>query len=155
MQRSIVVNSTLFYRSSTQFITLSAFMVLALGLGCESSRDATGLVFDAPVDISTPSVEKVRETQVEMSDHRRPFRLTPVSAKDGAVTHSPLYFEDPSETPGERLSFEWTGDDYFHLLYGPARFLASTFLFPISAVDAPPWELTQSDGQFKNDPSAD
>lgn len=135
--------------SSARALSAVALMVLSCGLGCKSAGESTGLVLGEPDRISTPSVEKVREAKVDIPVHRRPFQLTMVSAKDATVTHTPLFFEDPCETPGERLSFEWTGDDYFHLLYGPARFLASTLLVPLSAIDTPPWQMMESDGQLK------
>jgi len=124
-------------------------MVLSFGLGCKSSRESITWSPDALDPISTPSVDKVREAKVELSAPQRPFQLTQVSAKDGTILHTPLYFEDPCEIPGERLSFVWTGDDYFHLLYGPARFLASTVLFPLSVVETHPWKMVESDGQLK------
>ena len=143
------MNEYLSERSNGRVLSALALMVLSFGLGCKSARESTGLVFDEPDRISTPSVENVREANVGVSLHRRPFQLTPVSAKDATVTHTPLYYEDPCETPGERLSFAWTGEDYFHLLYGPARFLVSTALFPLSAIDTPPWKMMRSDGQLK------
>ena len=71
-----------------------------------------------------------------------------VSAGNGAVKHGPVYFEDPfEETGGDDRSFAWTGEDYWHSLYGPSRFLVSAVLFPVSAALTPPWQVMESDGQ--------
>ena len=60
----------------------------------------------------------------------------------------PPYFQDPYENPSDEDDvFEWSGEDYAHMAYGPARFLVNTVLFPVSAAVTPPWLLMESDGQ--------
>ncbi|MGB2987397.1 MAG: hypothetical protein WBE26_16145 [Phycisphaerae bacterium] len=98
--------------------------------------------------VTTVSVDAARAVAIEATVTQRLYASTSVPAKDGTVTHGPLYFEDPFEKTGsEDGSFAWSKVDYVYWLYGPARFLVNTALFPISAGAAPPWVVTASDGQ--------
>lgn len=79
-----------------------------------------------------------------------------VSPQSGAVTHWPLYLEDPFVDKGDgrtdathphdvhRLGWE----DYVAMPYGLARFTANWLLLPISVVVTPPWTLMESDGRI-------
>jgi hypothetical protein len=66
---------------------------------------------------------------------------------DNAVTHAPLYFEDPYESPAcDDGRYAWRGTDYWYMAYGPARWMANGLLFPVSVIATPPWLLMESDG---------
>ena len=69
-------------------------------------------------------------------------------AKDGTITHSPLYFRDAfEEADGRDGTFAWSGEDYLAWFGGGARFLINTAAFPISALLTPPWKVVASDGK--------
>lgn len=143
------MNRRLSQRSSACVGAVLALGVLSFSFGCRSGNESARMDIDAPERISTPSVENVRRVEASPSTHSRTFETVSVSAKRGTVTHTPLLYEDPCEIPGDRLTFEYTGEDYFHLLYGPIRYLASTVLVPVSAIKEPLWRLQESDGQLQ------
>lgn len=98
--------------------------------------------------VTTPSADATRAASAEPTFTQRPHAPTEVRAASGVVTHGPLYFEDPYDAPSDEDDvFEWSGADYAHMAYGPARFLVNTVLFPVSAAVTPPWLLVESDGQ--------
>lgn len=81
---------------------------------------------------------------------------TVVSQENGAVSHWPLWFEDPYEIWGNHGPEARPGDidnhfrrnifDYLHIAYGPARMLINGVAWPVSAVMMPPGTLMESDG---------
>jgi len=82
---------------------------------------------------------------------------TIVSQENGAVSHWPLWFEDPYEMRGNRScdgvdydapdnDFRWNKRDFIHMAYGPARMLINGVAWPVSAVMMPPGTLMESDG---------
>ncbi len=97
--------------------------------------------------VTTPSVEVARAVAVEATVNQRPFEAREVGAQNGAVTHSPLYFQDPFERPDGDDYFAWSGQDLAYGLYGPVRFLANTVFLPVSAALAPPWAVETCDGR--------
>jgi hypothetical protein len=98
--------------------------------------------------VTTPSVTAVRSAEGEPTQPQRSYARMSVTAKDGTVTHGPLYFEDAFEdASGEDDSFAWTGEDYFAWFGGGGRLLINTAFFPLSAAVTPPWVVMTSDGQ--------
>ena len=99
--------------------------------------------------VTTPSVQVAREARVERAVLHRTYKPIEVAVVDGAVTHGPLYFEDPFEDKGSQDGkCAWTGEDYLYLLYGPGRFSLNSVLFPVSAMVTPPWVVMASDGRL-------
>jgi len=97
--------------------------------------------------VTTPSVEGVLTANLE--ERVVPHRGTPIvlRAKEGTVTHTPLYFEDPFEDKGsDDGQFAVTGEDYLQVFYWRGRFLLNTIFFPVSVLVTPPWTLMASDG---------
>jgi hypothetical protein len=87
----------------------------------------------------------------------RTWRSSCVLYTNGAVTHWPLWFEDPFEDIGNRYCpvadrdapdnvFCWNWVDYMHIGYGPGRELVNIAGWPVSAVVTPPGTLMESDG---------
>lgn len=87
---------------------------------------------------------------------------TIVSQENGAVSHWPLWFEDPYEMRGNRScdgvdydapdnDFRWNNRDFIHMAYGPARMLINGVAWPVSAVMMPPGTLMESDGNVSRD----
>jgi len=74
----------------------------------------------------------------------------------GAVTHWPLYFEDPfvdkghgrtdATTPHNVYHLGW--EDWLAIPYGAARFTGNWLALPISAIVTPPWTPMESDGKL-------
>jgi hypothetical protein len=103
-----------------------------------------------PQAMTTPSVEGARAATTAPSLRQRGYAPVEIHAETGAVTHGPLYFEDPYEEKGsEDGQFAWTGEDYFQTAYGRGRFLVNVLLFPISAIVTPPWTVMESDGHLR------
>jgi len=96
---------------------------------------------------TTPSADAVRAAQGDVRSMQRPFAQTLLRAKDGTVTHGPLFFEDAFEEREDTDSgFAWTGADYLGWIGGGGRFLTNIVFSPISAVVTPPWRVMASDG---------
>lgn len=113
-----------------------------------------------------PAVTRVWEssTEVDIRSHYAPApQLTrnwpdsAVTAVNGAVTHWPLYFEDPFVDKGSgngpfdecgtgRDEYRIGWEDYVAMPYGYARHWANMLLLPVSAVVTPPWTVMESDG---------
>jgi hypothetical protein len=89
---------------------------------------------------------------------QRTWPASDVIRENGAVSHWPLWFEDPFEDKGNGytpvadrdapdIQFAWNWVDYFHIAYGPGRMIfVNTASWPISAAVTPPGTLMESDG---------
>jgi len=104
----------------------------------------------ATADLDSPSAKDLRATHAPGPQRHRDWAVTTTAAESGAVTHWPLYFEDPFEDKGHGRE----GANKYHLgwedcVAGPytyARFTLNWLMFPVSAVVTPPWTLMESDG---------
>jgi hypothetical protein len=122
-------------------------------VGCQQPTGTFVAEQAGPRHITTASVDAARAASVERRVIQREHTAREVRARGGAVTHTPLYFEDPFEEPDARVdAVAWSGSDYACLLYGPGRFLVNTALFPISAIATPPWMLVTSDATVEKAP---
>lgn len=129
-------------------VVFSLVMTGGLAAGCRTTGDPLTESLAAHPGVTTPSVEAVRAATVEPSVSHRDHKPTEIHAKDGTVTHGPLYFEGPfEETGGEEGTFAQSGVDYGSWFYGLGRFGVNTVMFPISAAMTPPWHVMASDGQ--------
>ena len=98
--------------------------------------------------VTTPSAQQAQAASVAPVATHRDYEPVELTAKDGSVTHGPLYFEDPFEDRGsEDGRFAWSGEEYMYFIHGPACYLLKGGLFPISAVVTPPWVTMVSDGR--------
>jgi hypothetical protein len=91
--------------------------------------------------------------------HQRTWSASTVAYENGAVTHWPLWFEDPFEDYGNRLKspadrsdpdneFAWNGLDYLGMVACPGREFVNLVGWPISAAVSPPGLLMESDGRI-------
>ncbi len=120
----------------------------ALTCGCHLVTSPFVDELAAKPAVTTPSVAAVLEAGAQPRIAKRPHAPVEVFMRDGAVTHGPLYFEDPYEDPdADGLCFALSGGDYLAWLYGSSRFIVNTAMFPASAALAPPWHLVTDDGQ--------
>lgn len=111
-------------------------------------------------DMTTPSTEGYSGQPEFPRSLRRTSPPADVTYANGAVTHWPLWFEDPFEDKGNRDQppasgnesepdnvFMVTWVDYLHMPYGPARLLPVNIAgWPASVVVTPPGTLMESDG---------
>ncbi|MFH1109258.1 MAG: hypothetical protein V1790_08700 [Planctomycetota bacterium] len=133
-------------------IQLLALCVAVFGAvvgGCQLMVNPFHDELAGPQQMTTPSVEGARAATAAPSLRQRGYAPVEIHAENGAVTHGPLYFEDPFEDKGsEDGQFAWTGEDYLQAAYWRGRFLVNTLLFPISAIVTPPWTVMESDGHL-------
>ncbi len=130
--------------SVTSLLFLAAWWLPGCQLFVDPWRDETTL--EPPV--TTASAELARAAETKESKCPREFAAATIGAADGAVSHGPLYFEDPAEDFGsEDGAFAWTGEDYWQWVIGPSRYLLNTALIPASMVDTPPGMIMSSDGE--------
>jgi len=102
-----------------------------------------------PTVATTASAEGVHAAKATPVLRQRDHAQKEISPNDGAVTHGPLYFEDPFEDKGsEDGKFAWTGEDYLQWWYWRGRFLLNAVALPVSAVVTPPWVVMVSDGRL-------
>jgi len=137
-------------RASTFPIVGLALFLLATG-GCAKFQDANPWVdWSTPADaISTPSADGVYAYNRTPATRQRKWDRTAGYYENEAVTHWPLWWEDPFEDKGsEDGQFAWTYEDYVAMPYGLARFLLNTMAFPVSATVTPSFTVMASDGQL-------
>jgi len=124
-------------------------LVVSLAPGCSmmSNPFRDDLVNSPPV--TTPSADGVRTATVSRVAPQRRFQSAIATPMECAVTHAPLYFEDPSEVIGsDDGNFAWTGEDYWSFLAWRGRFLLNLVLFPVNFAETPIWTTMTSDGVF-------
>ena len=121
--------------------------------GCNMFNNPFRDTGPSQVVLTHPSVEGYRAIEVaESKPLMRPHQEMTCAPNSGAVTHGPLYFEDPYEEKGsEDGKFAWTSEDYLHVFYWRGRFLLNAVFFPVSAVVQPPWRDVESDGNRPSD----
>jgi hypothetical protein len=101
----------------------------------------------AGADLQSPTVADIRTRYEPAELRRRDWEPRTVSAESGAVTHWPLYFEDPFEDKGHgRSDYRLGWEDYVAMPYGYARYTLNWLLFPASVIVTPPWTPMESDG---------
>lgn len=117
-------------------------------------------------EMNTVSAEAYAARAAQEGPAVQPQRVWPESevfAENGAVSHWPVWFEDPFEDKGNRtksaadrdapdVQFAWNWVDYFHIGYGPGRMIfVNTAGWPVSAAVYPPGTLMESDGHIAKD----
>jgi len=141
------MSSTSWIGSRTAVVVASSCLTL-LTSGCQRGINkpfADGL--GSVKAVTTSSVEAVRAADVETHHPRRPYAVMEAEVPGAAVSHGPLYFEDPFESADENdEQYAWTFEDGYYFFYGPTRFLVNIAFFPLSALVDPPWQMTTSEG---------
>ncbi len=128
-------------------------MVAFVGLGAGCNRQLMVCPFCDelvlhPVATTTASVDGVHAANLTPTMRVREHTAKEIRPFDGSVTHGPLYFEDPFEENGSNDGqFAWTGEDYLQWWYWRGRFIFNAVIFPLSAVETPPWTVMVSDGK--------
>lgn len=103
--------------------------------------------------LESPSVQDAVTSYKPAGFRDRGWQPTVAAAESGAVTHWPLYTEDPFEDKGtdrpdgpNKYYIGW--EDYVALPYGIARHTLNIIGMPVSMVVQPPWTLMESDGEL-------
>jgi len=140
----------------------SAAFVLLVVAGCAHVNNPwvdSGAAINS--EMTTASTEGYRAgagAAGPLHQSQRQWSRSEVRQENGAVSHWPLWFEDPFEdkgnaykAPADRdapdVEFAWNGLDYLHIPYGPGRMIfVNTAAWPISAAVTPPGTLMESDG---------
>lgn len=145
---------------TTALMTALPWLTAFAASGCahlnNPYEDSSAVIDD---DMKTTSSEAYRGKTEFGRPLRRTWEPSQVVFANGAVTHWPLYFEDPFEDKGQRVepvadrdapdnAFARTWVDYLHIPYGPGRALLNVAGFPVSMVMTPPGKLMESDGRI-------
>lgn len=122
-------------------------LVALAAAGCHEYVNPWTDEYFGPEDVTTASVEGIRNQPTTPVPRTRGFATTVTAPQDGTVGHFPLWWEDPFEDRGsEDHRFAWTWEDYFALPYGLSRYIVNFIGVPLSAVVQPPVPLMGSDG---------
>jgi len=120
-------------------------------------KDSSAVIDD---EMTTPSAEGYKGHTEFGQPMGRNWAASEVYYENGAVSHWPLWFEDPFEDKGNRYvavadiddpdcEFAWNWVDYLHIPYGPGRMIfVNAVGYPVSAIVTPPGTLMESDGRI-------
>lgn len=103
----------------------------------------------AAAELNSPSAADILERCQPAPARFRDWELMPIGSEPGAVTHGPLYFEDPFEDKGRgdpQYRMGW--EDFVAAPYCYARYYLNLIALPVSAVVTPPWTAMESDGRL-------
>lgn len=125
-----------------------AMLILGVGLtGCSTAINPFVDDTTPASEITTPSEQELRMTEVPSAVRRRDWPETRIAAQSGAVTHWPLWMEDSFEDKGSvDGEFRWTKEDYFAVAWSPFRWLVNLGMMPITAIAVRPDTVMVSDG---------
>jgi len=106
----------------------------------------------ASADLESPTAQDLRANYSPAEQRCRDWETVRVVADRGAVTHWPLYFEDPFADKGHgrkgpnKYHIGW--EDYIALPYCYARFTLNWLMLPASAIVTPAFIVMESDGEL-------
>ncbi len=132
---------------------LASLLALLFLAGC--AHVPNQWVEDGPATTAewdSPTARDLRANYAPAEPRHRDWDAALAAAEPDAVTHWPLYFEDPFVDKGhgrKGLNKYYIGwEDYVAMPYGYSRFTLNWLMFPVSAVVTPPWTLMESDGRI-------
>jgi hypothetical protein len=137
--------------------SLGGAMLLTAGLllfaGCAHVENQW--VEDGPATteaLESPTSQDFLANHSPAPQRQRDWDAATFDGDSGAVTHWPLYFEDPFEDKGHgregmnKYHIGW--EDYVALAYCYPRYTLNWLMLPASAAVTPPWTLMESDGEL-------
>ena len=134
------------YVRAAAFVVLNSLLVV--WAGC--SQVPNQFREDGPsvgAALDTPTAADVLTRFQPAPQRHRDWEASFVLARSGAVTHWPLYFEDPFEDKGaDRTGYRVGWEDYVAVPLCHVRHALNLVLMPISAAIPPPWTVMESDG---------
>ncbi len=138
---------------------LAALVLIAAGCAHlnDPYKDSGALI---ETEMTTASTEGYQDRAEFGQATRRNWAVSQVHYENGAVSHWPLWFEDPFEdkgnafrpvadrdAPDNEFALNWV--DYLHIPYGPGRMIfVNAALWPASAIVTPPGTLMESNGRI-------
>jgi hypothetical protein len=140
-------------RTTACSTVVSPLVAMLLLVGC--AHVPNQWIEDGPTtagDGDSPTAKDVYAHYAPAQQRQRDWSSASVSAEPGAVTHWPLYFEDPFVDKGHgrtglnKYHIGW--EDYVAMPYCYARFTLNWLMLPLSAVVTPPCVLMESDGRL-------
>lgn len=141
--------STRLTRCRIQRLSASALLMAALvGTGCSHMVNPFADNMKPASEITTPSAERIRAAHAGRDKPRqRGWPPNVALRQDPCTYHWPLWFSGPFEDTGSTNGqFKWTLEDYFAMIYCPARQVVNLCALPVSVVVDPIWTLHCSDG---------
>jgi hypothetical protein len=127
--------------------------LVALGSLAGCAHVPNQWVEDGPatvMDQDSPTAQDLYEHYAPAEPRRRDWHALTLNTPYGAVTHWPLWMEDPFVDKGHgreglnRFHLGW--EDYVALAYVYPRYTLNWLGLPVSMVVTPPWTLMESDG---------
>ncbi|MFH1418812.1 MAG: hypothetical protein ABII12_11085 [Planctomycetota bacterium] len=147
------------------FVEAACVMVLSIVVfaGCAHTNNPwvdSGAMIESELTTASTEGYHVQSQVTPALQSRRDWPASDVRYENGAVSHWPLWFEDPFEdkgnafkdvedpgAPDTEFAVNWV--DYFHIPYGPGRMIfVNAAFWPVSAVVTPPGTLMESDGRI-------
>ncbi|HVP13378.1 MAG TPA: hypothetical protein VMV94_19545, partial [Phycisphaerae bacterium] len=144
-------------------VIVAAAVVVAIA-GCAQLNNPfvdSGAAVESEMNTPSANAYNARASQERPAvQDQRVWPESEVFAENGAVSHWPLWFEDPFEDKGNRITpvadrdapdieFAWNWVDYLDMAYSPGRMIfVNTPGWPISAIVTPPGTLMESDGHI-------
>jgi hypothetical protein len=132
-------------------------LLLCLPLGCayvpnQFREDGPS----ARANWDSPTAADVKARFTPAQPRQRDWPQTTAAAESGAVTHWPLYFEDPFEDKGHGRTddshphdvYRGGWEDFLAVPYCFARFTGNWLMLPVSAIVTPPVAVMESDGRL-------
>lgn len=126
--------------------------VALVGLLAGCSQIPNQFVDDSPstyLEHNSATTNHILTTYDPAEPRQRGWEERTVTPVRGAVTHWPLYFEDPFVDKGhgrQPPSYHLGWEDVVAAPYGFARYTLNWMMLPVSMVVTPPWTLMESDG---------
>jgi len=139
-------------RNDVNIPRLTCQAILACGVawlssGCQLIVNPFVDDYACTAPVVTPSVVGVQEAGATPTSRQRGFSEVVAQVEDGAISHSPLLFEDGgTDNWTDDGVFAWTDTDWVQWLAWRARFLINTATVGISWMTTPPWAVMESDG---------
>lgn len=135
--------------ASSPLLLMSVALLWTSAAGCAQFNNPFRDPYAARGDYTTASVQGFRATPGARHSTRRFDTTVERPTEATAVTHGPLYFEDPCEEHGsDNGEFRWGADDYLFFATWRLRFLGNLVALPINMVITPPWRVMESDGEL-------
>ena len=130
-------------RASGSFALLNSLLAVLVLVGC--AQVPNQWAEDGPATTeqwNSPTANDLRANYTPAQQRHRDWETSSLSAQPDAVTHWPLYFEDPFVDKGhgrEGLNKYHIGwEDYVAMPYCYARFTLNWLMLPLSATVTPP-----------------
>jgi len=101
------------------------------------------------------SAQDLRAHRAPAETRHRVWGALTLSVPRGAVTHWPLWMEDPFVDKGHgrtgRNVYHLGWEDFIAVAYVYPRYTLNWLLLPVSATFAPPWHVMESDGRISRE----